>query len=191
MDTEQNKHPLPPYDLDKAQEREVKVRGEYLTMSCDIEYCLVNITLFCNPTPDSHERVGKFIKMTMGEKINNVICDMKKYKMDDYLLNQKYFDGLEEFRKIRNHAAHDKAEFMNKELEPIRFTFLDTETKGAKEWGKYAELPALYITQSLERFGAINHYLGLLWMKYQNEYYKTSNTHPFAHPSTYTDKTAI
>ena len=188
MDIHKTKILMPPYDLDKANEREMQVRGQYLTMSCDIEYCLLNITLFCNPTPDSHDRVGKFIKMTMGEKINNVICDMKKYKMDDYILNKEYFDGLEEFRKIRNHVAHDKAEFINKELEPIRFAFLDTETKGAREWAKYAELPALYITQSLQRFGTINHFLALLWMKYEKEYYKTSSAHPFAHPSTYTDE---
>ena len=59
MDTSQNEIPMPPYDMDKANEREIMVRGQYLTMSCDIEYCLLNITLFCSPTPDSHERVGK------------------------------------------------------------------------------------------------------------------------------------
>jgi|GEM_PF-2953068 len=189
MDTHQEELPMPIYDLEKANEREIKVRGQYLTMSCDIDYCLLNITLFCSPTPDSHERVGKFVKMTMGEKINNVICDMKKYKMEDYILYKEYFDGLEEFRKIRNHAAHDKAEFINKELEPIRFVFLDTEIKGEREWGKYAELSALYIAQSLQRFGTINHYLGILWMKYAKEYKNTSNIHPFAHPSTYIDET--
>lgn len=59
MDTSQNEIPMPPYYMDKANEREIMVRGQYLTMSCDIEYCLLNITLFCSPTPDSHERVGK------------------------------------------------------------------------------------------------------------------------------------
>lgn len=187
MDTQQDEIPMPPYDIEKANEREIQVRGKYLTMSCDIEYCLLNIIIFCNPTPDSNIRIGKFIKMTMGDKINAVICDMKKYKMDDYLLYKQYFDGLEEFRKVRNHAAHDKAEFINKELEPIQFTFLDTESKGAREWAKVADFTALYIEQSLKRFGTINHYLGLLWKDYQDAYYKTSKIHPLAHSSTHSD----
>lgn len=110
---------------------------------------------------------------------------MKRYKLDDYLLYRKYFDGLEEFRKIRNHVAHDKAEFFNKELDPIRFNYLDVEIKGAKEWARYIDLPSSYVAESIQRFGTINHYLGLLWKEYQDAYYKTSNIHPFAHPSTY------
>ena len=155
-----------PYNLDKALLKEINVRGRYLTMSCDIEYCLLNIILFCNPNPTDHDRAGQFKQMTMGGKIDAVICDMKEYKNADYLQYKEYFDGLTEFRNIRNHAAHDKAEFINEQLDTIKFTFLDSEKKGEKPYGKYVNLPDLFIEQSLIRFGKINYYLGFLWKKY-------------------------
>ncbi|MEO8415239.1 MAG: hypothetical protein ABI472_16390 [Ginsengibacter sp.] len=44
----------------------------------------------------------------MAAKINNAIADMKKYKHDYYLEFKQYFDGLEDFRIIRNDMSHCK-----------------------------------------------------------------------------------
>ena len=185
MDFQENEIPMPPYNLEEALLKEIEVRGRYLSMSCDIEYCLLQILIFCNPDPNNHDRSGKFKKMTMGDKINTVICDMKDYKQTEYIQYKTWFDCLEEFRKIRNHAAHDKMEFINKELNPVRFTFLQYDEATGKEWSRFAELPDLFIQQSLQRFGSINHHLGMLWKTLQDEYYKTASVHPMAHPSTY------
>ena len=60
--------------------KEIEIRGRLIMLACDIEFCLLNIIIFCNPTPNNHERTGKFKKMLMQGKVDCVICDMKKYK---------------------------------------------------------------------------------------------------------------
>jgi hypothetical protein len=170
--------------LDKALEKEILIRGRFLVMGADIEYCILQIMLFCHPNPYAHERMGKFKKMTMGEKINNVVCDVKKYLLNDYLSYKEYFDGLDLFRDMRNHVAHDKMEFINEELNPIRFAFLQTDLIDKnKEWSRYAEFNDSYLSECLEKFGKINHYLGILWSELESNFYKSGGSHPFVHPS--------
>ena len=51
------------YDIIKEvpdTKKEIEIRGRYLMMACDIEYCMLNIIMFCNPDPNTHERAGQF-----------------------------------------------------------------------------------------------------------------------------------
>lgn len=102
------------YNINNESEftkNEIAIRGQYLMMACDIEFCLLNIIMYCNPDPNNHERVGQFRGMKMSAKINNVISDIKKYKPDYYSEFKDAFDGLEEFRIVRNDMAHHKGQF--------------------------------------------------------------------------------
>ena len=62
------------YDILKennATKKEIEIRGRFLMMACDIEYCLLNIIMFCNPDPGNHERVGQFKEMRMAGTLAN------------------------------------------------------------------------------------------------------------------------
>lgn len=172
------------YDISKetaATKKEIEIRGRYLMMSCDIEYCLLNIIMFCNPDPHNHERAGKFKEMQMGGKINNVICDMKKYKPDYYTEFKAAFDGLEEFRLVRNDIAHNKGDFPNDpDLSIFRITFVERDNSGIEAL-MYKDYTHTYIQESIGRFAKINGELSALWIRLYRE--SGGQMSPFVHPS--------
>ena len=59
------------YDISKenaATKKEIEIRGRYLMMACDIEYCLLNIIMFCNPDPGNMKGLGNLKKCEWQEK---------------------------------------------------------------------------------------------------------------------------
>ncbi|HEU5053490.1 MAG TPA: hypothetical protein VFT78_10265 [Hanamia sp.] len=136
--------------------------------------------MFCNPDPNNHERAGQFEEMKMAAKINNVISDIKKYKPTYYLEFKKDFDGLEEFRRIRNDMSHCKGDFVNEpdDLSEFRVTYVDKHESG-KEGMKFTIYSEQFIEQSLDRLATINGNLSALWLRLSKEYNSDSN--PFVY----------
>ena len=175
------------YDISKenpATKKEIEIRGRYLMMACDIEYCLLNIIMFCNPDPGNHERVGQFKEMRMAGKINNVITDLKKYKPTYYSEFKKDLDGLEEFRIVRNDMSHCKGDFTNEpDLSVFRIVFVDKDENGI-EGIKYREYTTEYIKLCIDNFALLNARLSALWIRLSNEF--NSSNHPLAYPPSLT-----
>lgn len=172
-----------------AIKKEIEIRGRYLMMACDIEFSLLNIIMFCNPDPYNHERLGQFTEMNMAGKINNAISDLKKYKKEYYLEFQNDFEGLEEFRIVRNDMAHYVGLFPNEpDLSVFKIDYIDKDgsrkdVNNKKEYMKNKEYTDQYILESLNRFATINNHLATLWFRLKNEFEFSSNNPPLIHPT--------
>lgn len=161
-----------------ATRKEIEIRGRIVMMACDIEFCLLNIIMFCNPSPNYHERAGRFKEMRMAEKINNVIADIKKYKPNYYLEFKDAFGGLEEFRVVRNEMSHHKGDFVNEpDLKIFRISFIDKDGSGIEHL-KFKEYTDDYINQAYTKFARINGDLSALWIRLYTEF--NSLNHPLA-----------
>jgi len=176
------------YDILKensATKKEIEIRGRFLMMACDIEYCLLNIIMFCNPDPRNHERVGQFKEMRMAGKINNVIADLKKYKPNYYTEFKNDLDGLEEFRIVRNDISHYKGDFPNDpDLSIFRIVFVEKDETGI-EGIKYREYTDENMAKSFDKFALLNARLSALWFRLSNEF--NSSDHPLAYPPSLTN----
>lgn len=162
------------YSLSNENEetkKEIDIRGRYLLMSCDIEFALFGIIIYCNPDPVNHERTEQFRKMHMYEKINNAIADLKKYKLPYYQEFKEWFDGLEEFRLVRNDMAHNKGNFpMSPDLSVFRITFVDKDPADGINKLMYRDYTETYIRESIDRFAKINGNLSALWIRMYKEH---------------------
>jgi len=178
------------YDISKETDetkREIEIRGRYIMMASDIEFSLLCVIMYCSEQYNQ-ERLGQFSDMKMGAKINNAICDLKKYNYDYYLEFKNEFDGLEEFRIVRNDMAHCIGMFPKApDLSVFKIDFIDKEDKKDKlnknEWFKYKEYTDTYISVSLDRFRDINSKLFSLWMRLSKEFELKTGICPFAYPS--------
>lgn len=180
------------YDISKENaetKKEIEIRGRYIMMACDIEFSLLCIIMYCSPDPYNQHRLGQFTDMHMAEKINNAVCDIKKYNHDYYLEFKNEFDGLEEFRIVRNDIAHCVGMFPKApDLSVFKIDFIDKEDKKDKqnknEWFRFKEYTDVYILESLARFKNINARLFSLWRRLQVEFETTNKSHPLVRPTT-------
>lgn len=125
-------------------------------MACDIEYCLLNIIMFFNPVPGTHERFGQFKEMRITGKIYNVIADLKKYKPNYYTHFKNDLDGLEEIRIVRNDMSHCKGDFPNDpDLSIFRIAFVEKDETGI-EGIKHREYTDEYMANSFDKFVLLN-----------------------------------
>ena len=179
------------YDISKESaesKKQIEIRGRYLMMACDIEFSLLCIIMYSSPDPYNQQRLGQFSDMHMSEKINNAICDIKKHNYNYYLEFKPTFDGLEEFRIVRNDMAHCVGMFPKApDLSVFKIDFIDKEDKKDKtnknEWFKYKEYTETYILESLERFKQINWRLFNLWMRLKAEFDSGTKNPPLIHPN--------
>ena len=158
-------------------------------MACDLEFSLLSIIMYASPDPFNQKRLGEFSEMHLNEKINNAVCDLKKYNRKYYKEFKEDFDALDEFRIIRNDMAHCVGFFPNKpDLNMFCVDSVQKEDKKDKanknEWFARKNYPNEYISESLDRFAAINMRLAALFYRLKLEFELTSKTHPFVKPST-------
>jgi len=167
-------------------DKEIEIRGRIVSAACDIEYCLLNIIVFCHPDPHNHERLGQFKEMKMGGKIDVVKKDLKEYKIEYYKEFEQELNGLDEFRKVRNEICHCKGDFPNSpNLDPFRLTII--ELNNGKEQLMFKDYSLKYIEDCLKMFFHLNHRLGELWLRLKDEYdLKSGQSHPFLGLPTHT-----
>lgn len=163
--------------------KEIEIRGRYAMLSCDLEYCLLNIIIFCNPEPFNHERFGQFKKMQMSSKIDCAIADIKKYRFEYYIEFKEYFDGLEEFRIVRNDMAHGKGDFpCEPDLSVYRILSIREDENGNERLA-FKEYTDDYIYSSIGKFSKVNAYLSSLWLRLSKE--QRGTIHPLAYPNSF------
>lgn len=169
------------YDIFKENpevKKEIEIRGHYLMMACDIEFSLLRIIMYCSPKPFNQKRLGEFTGMKMSEKINNAICDIKIYNNYYYLEFENEFDGLEEFKMVRNDMAHCVGLFPKApDLSIFRIDFIEKadttikkDTKNKSDAFHYKEYDESYINDSLNRFKQIIWKLHLLSGRLEHEF---------------------
>jgi hypothetical protein len=158
------------YNESPETKNEVLIRGRYLMMACDIEFCLFNIIMYCSSDPNNHERAGQFKEMQMAGKINNTISDLKKYAPAYYLEFKDSFDGLEEFRIIRNDMSHGKGHFPFAPDFSLFQIITVTKDKFGIERIKFKDYNKDYIFRSMANFAKIIESLTYLWQRLKQEY---------------------
>lgn len=173
------------YNYEESVEtvREITLRGRMMMLACDIEFSMLCMIMYCNPDPNNHERVGQFKGMRMAGKIECVICDMKKYKESIYNAFKSFFDGLDEFRKVRNDFAHYIGRF--EEDGAFRFNYVEKDIVDGVEiekiaWKKYSETE---VSELLDKFSKINGVFFAIWRQLELEFQQSSNKNPFVHLS--------
>lgn len=173
----------------EAVQKEIEIRGRFITMSCDLEFSLLNIIMYTSADPYDQKRMGDFTTMHLNEKIQNATCDLKDYNMSYYVEFKDYFDVLDEFRQVRNHMAHALGFFTDEiALDVFRVSYIDKENKKDKsnktEWFAYKEYTEVYIVDSLNRFlNAIQH-IAMLHFRLKQEFDQRIKNNPFVRPST-------
>lgn len=160
-------------------EAEIKIRGSFLMMACDVEYALLNILAYS--TPDPQNQLRKFKDMLMKQKIDCTIADLKNHKPNYYNEYKDCLDTLDSFRIWRNDFAHYKMNFPNKtNFDSFELLFVDEEH--GFEGLKYKTFTMELFNQGLDNFWKIQKKLAELWMKLKSEY-DLSQGLPLAHPN--------
>ena len=132
---------------------EIDTRGRILMMSVDIEFSLLAIMMYCAPDPFNKQRLFK--GMTMGEKIQNTVKDLKDHKPQLYQKYKAELASLEEYRIVRNDMAHHTIEFHEPDnLRKFRARFVGEENK--KETFFYRDYTVEYLVDFVNRFRAVN-----------------------------------
>lgn len=162
--------------------KEIEIRGRYLVMACDIEFSMLNVIMFCHPDPYNHTRAGQFKRMQMAGKIQNMIADLKQYKMSYYQMFENDLKDLEEFRIVRNDMAHAIGRFTNEDLSVFRIDYVDVDENGTERM-YYKEYTEDYIRESLNLFSHLNGILFALWMKLKAEFELNQNNASSHSPS--------
>lgn len=146
---------------------EIKIRGRFMMMSADMEYTLLNICAYS--APDPYNQTKKFYKKTMGDKINFVKADLKKYKRKYYKEYKAELKELNTFREVRNDMAHNKMDFhIPGDLSQFRMVFVD-DWKGYDRMA-YRLYTLLQVDDFLNQFQNLNMRLGKLWKQLKDDY---------------------
>jgi hypothetical protein len=108
--------------------------------------------------------------MNLNGKINCATADAKKYQSEYYSKFKEYFDGIEEFRIVRNDILHGKGDFPNEPDLSVYRVLSIKESENGSERLAYTEYTDAIIQSYLERFSNINSGLSILWIIfYQNQ----------------------
>lgn len=168
-----------PYYEDIETIAEIDIRGRYLMMAADLEFCLLNILAYS--TPDPLNQIRRFKKMMFNDKVLCTIKDLKKYKRNYYNQYKDDLDKLDEFRIIRNEMAHNKIDFPFKgDLSRFHVVFVDEEN--GVEGIKLKEYTLPYLKDSIDRFRKLNVVFAQLWLSLKDDYNSGMNT-PLVHPN--------
>ena len=104
---------------------EISIRGKFLKMSCDLETTLIRIMTLVTPDPLNQTR--NFKGLTMGNKIEALIADLKKYKNKYYLEYENELNKLWDFKAIRDDMAHHKMKFDDVQLKSFKVFLIDVQ----------------------------------------------------------------
>ena len=146
---------------------EIDVRGRFISMSCDIEWSMLNIMAYCSPDP--FNQVRNFKGMMMNQKIECTIADLKNNKPDYYNEYKEHLDQLIEFKTIRNDLSHYRLDFHKKpDLTSFRVFLIDEHEN--IERVHYKEYTIQYLNDAVKRFRKANLKLAELVDKLYRDY---------------------
>lgn len=116
-----------PYFEDPKYLAEIDLRGRFMMMSCDIEWSMLNIMMYSTTDPHNHHRANKFEGMMMHEKIQNTICDLKKYHPELYSEYITEMGQLMEFKEVRNDMGHYRMDFDDDTLKSFKMQYIGND----------------------------------------------------------------
>lgn len=168
---------MPVFD-DPQTIAEIDIRGRFLMMACDIEFTMLYIMIYCSPDPLNQVRRFNSDDMTMHNKIECTICDLKKYKPEHYATYKDELEKLWEFKTIRNDLAHLKM-FFDKDSNFKLFKLLKIQDdENGQERLFYKPYTIEYLKESLKKFVDLNMTLFKLVEKLRVEHPAISNDFP-------------
>lgn len=106
---------------------EIDIRGRFMMMACDIEWSMLNIIIYSTTDPNNLNRVNQFKRMMMNEKIQCMVCDLKKYHPNLYAEYKEYIDMLMEFKDVRNDMGHYQLDFEDDTLQSFKMQYIGEE----------------------------------------------------------------
>jgi len=166
--------------VNREMNAEIQIRGRFITMSCDIEYTLLNIMAYSAPDPNN--QIRRFKNMMMHEKINCTIADLKNHKPQYYDEYKDYLDKLYSFKEWRNDFCHYKMNFPDKEdLSKFDMVFVDEE--GGIEGVKLRHYTISLYNEAITNFKKLNWKLVQLWMELKKGF-DNDLERPLVHPNT-------
>ncbi len=112
------------------QAKEVYLRGLYLSISCDIEYMLVDIIAKCiidEPSQRESFKVRYFGNNSMGKKIVKAKESLKKYNENYYHEFKDCFKTIDNLLERRNMFSHSKIEgdILEQDKTVLTFNYID------------------------------------------------------------------
>lgn len=113
-----------PYYEEPDVMAEIDIRGRFMMMSCDIEWSMLNIIIYSTDDPHNHHRVHQFKGMMMHEKIQNTICDLKRYHPKYYNEYKEEMGQLMEFKEVRNDMGHYRLQFIDESLKEFKMSYI-------------------------------------------------------------------
>jgi len=127
-----------PYFEEPKIMAEIDIRGRFMMMACDIEWSMLNIIIYSTTDPNNHHRVNQFKGMMMNEKIQCLICDLKKYHSKLYDEYKENIDMLMEFKEVRNDMGHYRLDFEDDTLKSFKMPYIGEENGELRVlWKKY------------------------------------------------------
>lgn len=147
---------------------EIDIRGRFMMMSCDIEWTLLNIMLYSSDDPNNHHRVNKFEGKNMNEKIQNAVCDLKRYHPSCYEEYKFELGLLMEFKAIRNDLAHYRLIFEDETLQSFKMQYVGND--GEEERVMYKTYIVSELKSVINQFRNANLKLAELVAKLYNGY---------------------
>jgi hypothetical protein len=146
-------------EAQKVEFLEMEIRGRFLMMACDLEWTMLLIMTHCVPDPLIQR---DFKEMTMHNKIECTIADLKKYKPDIYREYEKELEKLWEFKVFRNKISHRRMDF-NKDLKSFRFQYVDVHEGKERIFEELFYVQDIYY--AIGEFQKLNLTLAALFMK--------------------------
>ncbi len=147
---------------------EIDIRGRFMMMSCDIEWSMLHIIMFCANDPNNHHRVNQFKNMMMNEKIECTICDLKKFKPQYYAEYKEHIDMLLEFKEVRNDMGHYRIEFDDDTLKSFKMPYIGEENGELRVLWKHYTM--IQMKDIVDRFRKANFMLMELVQKLNADY---------------------
>jgi len=149
---------------------EIKLRGQVMTMSADLEFLLLKIIIACLadiPTAKARE----FKTLPLEAKIVMLKHDLKKYKNEQY---KKYLSTIKKLDKIkifRNKFAHCKIEWDKKRKDVSFFYILIISDVKGKEKPQLIKMNYSEFQQKTEQMRLVIMSLLELSKEIENEFF--------------------
>jgi len=119
----------PTYVL-RMRELDIKTRGLYIAIACDIERMMDDIIAFCeisDPTKQSNFKRDKIMHLEMGKKLARCVVQIEKYNSAYHQSYLSEFSIIADLVTYRNVMAHGYSEYDNDETDERFITYYNKE----------------------------------------------------------------
>lgn len=106
-------------------EAEAKVRGLFITVSCDFDMVVSHIIAKCEePEPSKRDTLILKLPYEIGKKLKRCKKDLEKYSNDYYIKYLPEFEAMEELLMYRNMLAHGFSQYDENKIDESFIIFI-------------------------------------------------------------------